>query len=234
MESVALPNSLKTISSGLFNACDALESVALPDSLETIEQYAFGYNANVQLYVAAGSKTQKLLESAQVPFVEGPLPPRENTQNAETPADQFVWQEVDGGVAITGLRRQTTIIGLGPRPRKLNRIVVPAKIDGRPVVAIGPEAFAQNRELKKITLPDSVRTIGDQAFAHSSLKDLTLPDGLQTIGDQAFAGCAFLESLTLPDSLRQIGDGALVGCVALSELSVSPQNANFQRVDGPS
>lgn len=59
-----------------------------------------------------------------------------------------------------------------------------------PVKAIGDSAFLgtnlQNK-LKKLTLPESIETIGEQAFALNELESITLPAALQELGREAFA-----------------------------------------------
>ena len=42
--------------------------------------------------------------------------------------------------------------------------VIPDKIEGYPVTAIGDDAFANNTTLEKVTLPNSIETIGQRAF----------------------------------------------------------------------
>ena len=44
-------------------------------------------------------------------------------------------------------------------------VVIPATIDGMPVVGIGDEAFYNCTGLTSVTIPDSVTSIGDEAFA---------------------------------------------------------------------
>ena len=76
------------------------------------------------------------------------------------------------------------------------------------VVAISSDAFKNNTELKKITLPKTVETIGANAFAGcSNLTDVKLPGTLKEIGAGAFENSA-IETIALPDSLEQIGENA--------------------------
>ena len=84
-----------------------------------------------------------------------------------------------------------------------------------PVTTIGKMAFDEY-DLKSVTIPDSVTTIGDYAFYNChSLTSVTIPDSVTTIGDSAFYFCTSLTSITIPDSVTTIGMGAFFGCNSL-------------------
>jgi hypothetical protein len=83
---------------------------------------------------------------------------------------------------------------------------IPAKIDGKPVVAIGERAFFYNA-LTSVTIPNSVITIGNDAFQYNTLTSVTIPNSVITIGGGAFEHND-LESVTIPDSVISIGAGA--------------------------
>ena len=69
------------------------------------------------------------------------------------------------------------------------------------------------------TIPDSVTTIGDDAFyCCDSLTSVTIPDSVTTIGEWAFDGCNSLTSVTIPDSVTTIGDDAFYNCTSLTDV----------------
>lgn len=67
----------------------------------------------------------------------------------------------------------------------------------------------------KITIPSSVRIIGDYAFSNASnLTSLVIPNGVISIGDYAFFYSTKLSNITIPNSVKKIGKYAFAGCNA--------------------
>lgn len=105
-----------------------------------------------------------------------------------------------------------------------------------PVKAIGDSAFLgtnlQNK-LKKLTLPESIETIGEQAFALNELESITLPAALQELGREAFANNDMTALTFEPESkLSAISESAFannrlseLNFSALSELSTVSESA---------
>ena len=72
---------------------------------------------------------------------------------------------------------------------------------------IGPRAFISCESLMtEISLPESVKVIGDEAFYLSAIKgNLALPQNLESIGQGAFRNCKGLSgSLVIPDKVKVI------------------------------
>ena len=87
------------------------------------------------------------------------------------------------------------------------------------VTTIGNFAFAYCTDLTSVTIPDSVTTIGFGAFGGcSSLTSVTIPDSVTTIGAYAFNGCSSLTSVTIPDSVTTIGITAFWDCSSLTSV----------------
>lgn len=92
-------------------------------------------------------------------------------------------------------------------------LVIPSEIEGKTVSAIGSGIFSPlnggNKTIKKITVPGSVKTIGEEAFACAdALEEVYIEDGVTEIGELSFSGCMNLKKITIPKSVEKIGKGA--------------------------
>lgn len=101
-------------------------------------------------------------------------------------------------------------------------ITIRAEVGGKPVTSIKLKSGAgvTNRKVTRITLPDSLRTIGPAAFqGFEKVQTLKLPGGLKAIGESAFQGMRALKILTLPKKIRLIPQKAFYGCVSLQRVN---------------
>jgi len=81
-------------------------------------------------------------------------------------------------------------------------------------------------------IPESVKTIGDRAFADCrKLTEITISSGVEAIGDGAFSYCKGLLEITIPASVEIIGVGAFSRCDNLAALSVEVGNRNYASKD---
>lgn len=93
-------------------------------------------------------------------------------------------------------------------------IVIP---DG--VTVIHDSAFKENTKLKKITLPNSIKSIRTHAFyGCSNLQNINIPEGITRIEEYTFYNCSKLSSFTFPSTLQYIGRYAFYGCSALNSI----------------
>lgn len=80
------------------------------------------------------------------------------------------------------------------------------------VTSIGKCAF-NFRNLSSIVIPNSVTSIGEEAFMYcNNLRDVTIPNSVISIGQGAFQNCRSLYSITIPESITSISDYTFEGC----------------------
>jgi hypothetical protein len=137
------------------------------------------------------------------------------------PEDFDIAQNAEGGGGITitnykGTRKHVvipdrlyglpvTIIGRGDFGAFYNKGLISVVIPNT-VVIIDRGAFTSN-ELVRVTLGNSLRSIGFEAFAGNPLTEITIPNSVVEIGIRAFQDCR-LSRITFGSSLQRIGEYA--------------------------
>ena len=102
------------------------------------------------------------------------------------------------------------------------------------VERIASFAFLKNEYLRDLTLPSSLREIGDMAFFGCAMlgsyqfdtdtdtmlgSGFTLPDGLEKIGSDAFSKCSSISPLLyIPASVKEIGHHAFFSCTGMTDV----------------
>ena len=88
------------------------------------------------------------------------------------------------------------------------------------VTTIGSEAFAYCRGLTSITIPNSVTTIDYGAFSGcTGLASITIPNSVTSIGESAFA-LSGITSIDIPNSVKIISPGAFMDCNELTSVTI--------------
>ena len=153
------------------------------------------------------------------------------TVNAATYGDFEYTLEDDYTCTITGYKGSAA------------NVTIPSTIYGNKVSAIGDYAFAENPNIKKVSMPNSVKIIdrgafqycgnlesvtiptslkeiGSGAFYETNLKSVVLPTGLKYISSEAFRFCYNLKTVTLPNTVESLGDACFGSCTSLQSISI--------------
>ena len=108
----------------------------------------------------------------------------------------------------------------------------------RGVTIIGEKAFAEQKNLKSITIPPTVKKICKRAFEGcENLTSVTLNEGLRTIEDCAFFKCKSLKSITIPSTIQKICESCFMYCSNLEtvEMIEKKHTIHFEsRLSSPS
>lgn len=100
-------------------------------------------------------------------------------------------------------------------------LTIPSTYNGKPVTRIDGLAFEDCFWLTSITIPDSVTSIGYDAFLFcTDLQSVQLSNNLKSIDSKTFFGCKRLRSITIPDSVEYIGKSAFYDCYNLKSVSI--------------
>ena len=182
-------------------ASDSETAIGEPANQEEdteIEQAPEKYNAELDDFDNQGDYPIALMSYSQ------------STDTQQTGTGFTYSVKTDGSLTITGYS--------GSAPSSL---VIPSTIDGKTVTEIGDNSFYENFYIWSLTIPDTVVTIGSNAFYRVLLSNIDLGNGVTTIKDSAFLGTE-ISSIKLPVSLISIGSKAFAN-TNLSSV-ILPQN----------
>lgn len=134
-------------------------------------------------------------------------------------------------ITYTPYAEGVKIIGVTGRAAEIR---IPDHIDGLPVIAIAPYAFAVQTEaevnetetpaqLSFVEGEDMPRKAPLKEVTGEALKRLYLPDTIREMGAYAFGGCSALEVIHLPEHLAVLPDHVFAGCISLKQIALPPQ-----------
>ena len=77
------------------------------------------------------------------------------------------------------------------------------------------EAFADCENLRSISLPQGMTSIGKRAFCNcQSIEEIILPSSIMKIDDEAFLNCSKLENINIPTTVEYVGRDILKGSIS--------------------
>ena len=131
-------------------------------------------------------------------------------------------------------------------PRPIGKVVVPERLGGHKVVAVGEKAFIDCDNLTEIVLPEGLKGIvGWHSFTRcGKLKTVNLPRSLRYLGGWSFEACKAITSFNFANCVKvNVRGGAveedfnLFGCAfthsrSLQSMFASADNPKISSVDG--
>ncbi len=226
MTSADLGKGIKTINSQAFIFCSNLRKVRWSDCLESIGDMAF-YNCTNLGDTVFFPKTFKTMGWGAF-----------GSENYNSDSKVMVWEAIHANDFV---RYESDVPGechfsyiiFGDSveyiPNMLCKFMYNDSITlPETVKEIGANAFANCSRLQKINIPEGVTSIGASAFAGcKKLKQLVLPSGLQEIPEQLCNLCEALDSVKLPAGLTVIPQKAFTGCSSLRSIKIPNSVTNI-------
>jgi len=198
---------LQIMSNAFYNT--GLTKVSIPSNIEYIGEYAF---------VGLNSLNEFIVDSNNPYYasVDGVLYSKDLKKLIVYPSNK------EGSFTVPNY---VEVIGFGAfENSKLETINFEEGIN---LLTLGYRSFYNAKNLKEITIPESVVSIDYYAFAMcKSLEtvNFSVNSKLTGIYEGAFYGCISLSNIVIPDEIYEISDYAFSGCLKLDKLPISENN----------
>lgn len=98
-----------------------------------------------------------------------------------------------------------TIKGNGAMPESMifrNNKKIKKVVIKKGVTSISDYAFDNCKNLKKISIPSTVKSIGYESFCNTAITEIEIPSGVRIIGQGALEDCNNLKKVTMPGNFK--------------------------------
>ena len=218
LTSIIIPNNVTHIGEGAFRGCSALTSVTIGKMVESIGSDAFNSCSSLTSVTIPNSVTSigggAFNDCSSLTSIIW------NVKNCTIFEDYIYVGYIFDSSTITsftfGNEVESIPAGLCKGMNKLSDITIPNS-----VTSIGEDAFYGCSGLTSVTIGQNVKNIGSGAFnSCSSLTSVTIPDSVTSIGGMAFYNCSDLTSVTIGENVESIGAGAFWSCKGITSITI--------------
>lgn len=156
---------------------------------------------DVTIHAATDSYAKAYADKNGINFVEL----TETTTPPTTAPDDEPTTNPDSGSGTYGLftyeivNGEVTIISCAPVEDGDGYVEIPSEIEGYPVTALAEYSFFNSLGVRKLTIPNTVKTIGDGAFA-CDFESIVIPESVTNIGNHVFINCNYLKTITVDEN----------------------------------
>ena len=225
---ITIPSSVKVIGYAAFSSCYYLVTVNMPEGLKEIEASAFSYCHNIptlplpESVESIGAHAFWLCSG----ITDTSLNISKNVKEIASDSDN---NPFDGLLHLTSITVDPDNAYFDSRDncnaiiRKSNNRLVTGCINTSipaSVTSIGDAAFAYCPHTT-FTVPENILSIGSFAFSYcEQLVSISLPSRLNSIPSDLFYKCTSLASVQIPERVTSIGYAAFDGCSSLASITI--------------
>ena len=217
-----VPGTVTAIAAKAFARSDKLTSVTIPEGVTYIGRDCFdkSYNLSGTMVIPASVETLGGACFSQLPNLTG-------IEFKATDLTNYGALRSNTNPPSTGIKNVTFAEGTKALPASmlsyldlLETIDLPESLE-----TIGDNAFYHCSALKTVNVKGNLTSIGASVFSGTQLSSFTLTKDtkLTKIGAQTFQNTKLTE-IVIPDAVTEIGDQAFAGCTELTSITISPDS----------
>ena len=227
LQEIIIGENVKKIPVGIFSIIKNLKEINIPKSVEIIEKYAFDKCTNLEkINLQDGIKEIGELAFAYTLVNEATIP------STVEKMGKYVFEGCDNLIKLTynainceydGKNQELNIVYPLCHQNNGNNVLKQIII-GKQVEKIPKGIFSYMKKLKEIDIPNSVKTIENEAFWCSGLEKITLNNGIEKLDDSSLGGTN-IEQVIIPNSVKEM-KYTFWECTFLKEIIVKqPENS---------
>ena len=199
LNKITLGKGVESIGESAFEDCNSLTNVIFPDSVKSIGKKAFARCNIKNLIIGAG------ITNINCNVFYG-----NKIQSINVDKRNPIYHSASNCLIET--KSKTLVLGC-------KNSIIP---DDGSVTSIGDEAFASFGAPTNIAVPNGTKSIGKHAFyLCEEITNVTIPDSVKSIGEGAFSYCENITKITVPKKVKTIGRFTFFNCKKLREINLS-------------
>ncbi|MBQ4155966.1 MAG: leucine-rich repeat domain-containing protein [Clostridia bacterium] len=240
LEYIKLSKNTKKILGNAFHHCISLKELEIPQCVTEMEGCSLGYYEDFKsgdVFVMSNFTIKGYTNSVAQIYAA------DHKMNFVSVGVASPWiYEIDGVYSIL-----LKYVGLD------SVITIPSEFENCPLYVIAGSAFAENERLTSVTIPEGVATLNQRVFYNcKNLKTISIPTSVNSVGSQAFKGTPFysdeknwqndcfyvnnvlieakptITSVKFKEYISTICDSAFKNCIGITSVTIP---ATVQRIE---
>ena len=196
LREIELPGTVERLDDLVFADCDHLGKLVIPASVTEFGNYVLANVTGTIIWGQAGSAAQQWAEANGYAFYDM----SQEGFFAGTCGENATWTLSKDGIL---------------------------RIDGSGKIQDGAHWEKYSKAIREVIVSEGITSIGEYAFSGLDTESVTLPESLQTIGKNAFAGSWQLKECVIPRGVTAIDNFAFYCCKALNSVTIENPDMEF-------